>query len=154
MKGIEFKEWEKNAKKLKDHYKDFDELVKDSKKIFGREYCAVVNSDNYSYTKPVNVYVLGEPHIMRDIPIYYNTEKGLDRMIPEKLIGPIIEKLKDSVSIEKLLEDALLNLNPEDLTELFERAVTKNGKVNEKEGCYQLLVGGKSGRPFKLMLRN
>ena len=153
MKGIKFKEWDKKAKKLEDHYEDFDALAEESKKIFGKEYCAVVSSSNYAYVKPVNVFVSGEVHYMRDIPIYYNTEKGLDRMIPEKLIGPIIEKLKDSVSIEKLLEDALLSLNPDDLTELFERAVTHEGKVKEKEGCYQLLVGGKSGGPFKLMLR-
>ena len=71
----------------------------------------------------------------------------------EKLVKEIVEVLKDKISVEKFLEDVLNDIDPEELEEIYERAVVKKGKIREEEGCYKLLIGGKRGAPFELMLR-
>ena len=86
--------------------------------------------------------------------VYFQDSDGVLRRVNlNKLKAELINHLKFKISIEKFLDDVLTDMSTNDLLEIYERAVEKKGKIKEKEGCYQLLIGGKKGAPVPLMLR-
>jgi len=81
--------------------------------------------------------------------------KNVDTLVEldvEQIIDEIAEYLKDSINVKDFLKDVVATQPGFDLMELFERIHNKKPKVKPEEGCYNLLVYGKRGRPFKLWL--
>ena len=70
----------------------------------------------------------------------------------EKMEKEVIKRLAKYIDPEKLLIEILRTLLPEQLVELHERAVVKEGKVTEGPGCYSLKIGGRRGAPYELYL--
>lgn len=159
-KEITLFEWRKKVKKLKGFYNTREELRKDANKKLDVHYHIIeIPTKNCIGIYPI-FYIEGGKdddrlHVMRDVCFYrVNDKEELQQLDSEKLIDALVEKLKGSISIEPILRDALYDTNPDDLMEIFERAVVKKGKVREKGGCYKLSIGGKPGAPFELSLRD
>lgn len=146
------KDWKEKAAQLKNSYKSFAKLMDDCIIIF-RENFAIVHQKGLAIVYPDSLEDAEEFHKIRDAIIYKRIGSTIKRIDTEKLVKEIVEVLKDKISVEKFLEDVLNDIDPEDLEEIYERAVVKKGKIREEEGCYKLLIGGKRGAPFELMLR-
>jgi len=153
MEIMNFEKWIENSKKLKNYYRNLWKLEEHCKELFNQHYTIRITV-KLIVVEPYYVWDEGF-HIQRDF-IYYkiNPDKSLNKIDNTRLKKEIIDRLKDKISVEKLLKDVLDNLEPEDFYELYDRAVIRKGKVREEEGCYKLLVGGKRGAPFELMLRD
>jgi len=157
MEYITLEEWKERANKLNKSYDSRTKLRHDCEKKLG-DYFLVLE---YGAKKLVGIYPChveetgdDRVHTMRDVKWYCIGDKHLKLMDAEKMIEGIIDVLHDKVDVKKLIEDALHDSSPDDLQEIFDRAVIKKGKVREKEGCYKLLIGGKRGQPFEFMLRS
>jgi len=159
IKEITLKEWRKKAGKLNKKYSDVIALGKDAEKRLNKYY--------YIQDVPVRKFLMIYPlfveeggkdderiHQMRDCVVYKKEDGALYKLDAEKMMTAIVSKLVKHVSPEDVIKDALSDLAPEDFEEVFERAVIKNGKVREKEGCYKLILGGKRGSPFQFMIRD
>jgi len=150
---MELEEWTERKDKLKDRYKNREELRKDCIKKLDKENFVFME---YTYDNLIGIYPVGIDfsHTMRDVKWYHTKDDCLEAMETKEKIKQIASILKDHVTIEKLIEDALTETNPNDLNEIFERVVLKKGKVREVEGCYKLILGGKRGTPFEFPLRD
>lgn len=146
------KDWKEKASQLKNSYRSYGKLIDDCTSIF-KENFIVVYHGKLAIIYPNEVEDADEFHKIRDAVIYKRTGHTIKKIDTEKLISEIVNVLKDKISVEKLLKDVLNDIEPEELEEIYERAVIKEGKVREEEGCYKLLIGGKRGAPFELMLR-
>lgn len=151
---ISSQEWVKRAEKLKERYKSTAALLKACDDIFGEYYALMI----YSGKKLVGVYPSNVEediahdhrfHTMRDIRWYLNTEGKLQQLETEKMIDALVERFKEEIDISAIIRDRLHDSNPDEIDELFERAIIKKGSVKEKEGCYKLMVGGKRGKPYE-----
>lgn len=74
-----------------------------------------------------------------------------------EVVSFIAKRLKDGLDVEEFLKELLLLKSPpEHIMELHERLQAKvSGKepsVQQKPQCAALMVGGKRGRPFELVL--
>ena len=146
-------EWVKKSKKLLNKYETFEDLEDDCRELFGRNFQIIKRPDNLILISPLLIEIDEEIHTSRDLPIFLKRDGKYIKLNTKKLIDEVVKVLKSKVTIEKLLEDALCSLSPEELQEVYERVIKKKGKVREEEGCYKLLIGGKKGYPFELMLR-
>lgn len=70
----------------------------------------------------------------------------------EKMIKAISKKLKDQINIEEFLKDKLEDEHFDNIKDIYERLAKKKAKVTNKEGCFYLNIGGKRGKPKKLIL--
>jgi|Deesub1362A_J573_1020465.scaffolds.fasta_scaffold13388_3 uncharacterized protein (DUF2267 family) len=151
-KILTLKEWKEITNQLKNSYKSFTKLQEDCAKIIPCDF-AIVYQKGMAVIYPESLEDAEEFHRIRDAVIYKRIGSTIKRVDTEKLVSEIVNVLKDKISVEKLLEDVINDIDPEDLEEIYERAVVKKGKIREEEGCYKLLIGGKRGAPFELMLR-
>jgi len=160
VKEITIETWRNKAKKLKESYKNIEKLKEDASKKIGIDYYYItdVPTINMIMVKPYMVIEYGKDderiHLSRDSVFYYST-KGNDyeKLDTIKIIDALVEKIVPHISVEQLVKDVLYDATPEDLKEMFERAIIKEGKIKEKPGCYKMLFGGKPGAPFEFCLR-
>jgi hypothetical protein len=131
-------------------YESFDELR-----------WAVPNNFNVVAAKAQRVvataprYLKATDHEMDKTRLFkWNQDGSLELMDNDRLIREITERLVPALSPRKLIEDVLRTQAPDDLMELYERAVVKGGKVVEDDGCYSLRVGGKPDSMFTLLIRD
>jgi len=157
---IKLETWRKYIDSLKKNYKNIKELREDTKKKCKNHHVIMIYDDRgiVGVYPGQGVDQYGEHaddrvHTMRDVKWYYIRKTTLRQLDIEKMIDELVEKFRDKLSVDKILRDALYDTNPEDLNEMFERAVIKKGKVKEKEGCYKLIIGGKRGSPMEFMVR-
>jgi len=159
-KEITLEKWRKKAKKMNVKYENLQQLSDDACKKIGNSYHYI---SNVPIVKMLIIYPFGvieygkddeRIHLSRDALFYVMIEKGYKKLNTEKLINELVIKLAPAVNTEELVRDALYDTNPDDLKELYERVIVKEGKVRDKPGCYKLVVGGKRGTPFELMLRD
>ena len=151
----DLKEWKRQAKKLEDYYDDIESLAEDAEEIFKGNCAIVVVSAKKLISVRPNFLRVGDEnwHISRDSILYKIEDDGsLHKIDTEEIIDELVEYLSDKITVEKLMKDVLNKLEPDDLFEIYERAIIKKGKVREEEGCYKLLVGGKKGRPFEVFI--
>lgn len=155
MKNMKFKEWIEKKKTLNDKYDTVDELIEHCDKTFGKHYGTIFLALNKMLmVRPVLIEGDEHIHISRDSVLYRKKDGKWHLIDTKKLVDVLVEHLKDHVSVEKLVEDALYDTSPEELDELFERVVKKKGSIREEEGCYKLVIGGKRGQPMEFMLRD
>lgn len=155
MKKMKFGEWIEKKKSLKDKYDSVDKLIDHCDKIFGKYYGTIFLALNKMLmVRPVLIEGDEHIHISRDSVLYRRKGNKWHLVDTMKLINVLVEHLKEHVSVEKLVEDALCDTSPEQLEELFERVVKKKGSIREEEGCYKLIIGGKRGQPMEFMLRD
>jgi len=156
---INLTEWRSKLDKLETEYRSINKLRDDAKEKLG-EYFILME---YGEKNLIGLYPSGKVdeyegderlHTMRDVRWYYIMKTKLKLLDTEKMVGALVDKLKDKLSTEEILRDALYDTTPDDLKEMFERAIINKGKVREKGGCYKLCIGGKRGRPLELMVRN
>lgn len=65
----------------------------------------------------------------------------------------IAERLEQHLDRKKLLLDVIRQLPSGDVKELEQR-LSAEASVKPKYGCFDLMVGGKKGRPFQLNIRD
>ena len=70
----------------------------------------------------------------------------------EEMQKQVIKRLAKYIEPEKILMEILRTLEPDQMVELHERAVEREGKVTSGSGCYSLKIGGRRGTPFELYL--
>ena len=136
-------------KRLKDKYKTLEELKDD----ILEDYIFVFRKkDNLVVVTP---YEVDEGvHINQVAHYYYYSDNCIKKIDVDKLKKELIEILSKHITIKKLIEDVLNTIPPDELMEIYERAVVKKGKIKEEEGCYKLLIGGKRGKPYELAIRD
>ena len=78
----------------------------------------------------------------------------LKKINVNELQKSIAKELKNKIDGEGLIRDVLEDLPLLGLKDLHERVVKKKGKVKSQEGCYNLQIGGKRGRPMELFIRD
>jgi len=155
MRGIKLSTWKRKASKIGTEYKTIDELFEACDKHFGKYYGDLhLGVYKLFIVRPVGLIDDDEYHMSRDSLVFKKIKKKWIKLDTKKLIEELIPKLKDKVSIDSLIRDVLDDSSPDELEEIFERVVTKKGKIQEREGCYKLLLYGKKGSPYELMLRN
>jgi len=71
----------------------------------------------------------------------------------QAMIDTIAEYLKDELNVKAFLTDVISNQFAVDIMDLFLRIHKKKPKIKQKKGCYNLLIYGRRGTPFKLRLR-
>jgi len=156
-KPIKSTAWVKLSENLKEEYETVNDLQMACEEIFS-DHCIVMI---YNGLETIGVYPSNfdtdyandhRIHLMRDVVWYENKGEKIKKMDSARKIEAIVEAIQDKVDVQKLLIDRLNDSNPEELQELFERAVLKKGAVKEKEGCYKLLVGGKRGKPYEFAI--
>jgi len=156
---MKLKEWKGKLGKLKKIYDNVEELKEDCKKKVGDDFY-IMDS-----VKTKLVVVLPEAkqiedwqsfHITRDSIMYrYVDDYGtIEKVNTKAMIKKIVEVTAVHLSPEELMEDVLNSLDPDDIIEVYHRVIEKKGKIREEEGCYKLLIGGKRGAPFELMIRS
>ena len=156
---MKLKEWKSKLGKLKKIYDSVEELKEDCKKKVGDDFY-IMDS-----VKDKLVIVLPEPrpiddiesfHMTRDSIIYrYTDDFGtIEKVNAKAMIEKIVEVTAVHIAPEELMKDVLNSVNPEELIEIYQRVIEKKGKIREEEGCYKLLIGGKRGAPFELMIRS
>jgi len=148
---MELEEWTERKDKLKNRYKNREDLRKDCVKKLDKDNFVFMEFVDLIGIYPVGIDSL---HTMRDVKWYNVKDDSLEAMETKEKIKQITNILKDHVTLEKVIEDALTETNPSDLNEIFERVVLKRGKIKEEEGCYKLILGGKRGAPFEFALRD
>lgn len=132
--------------KLKNEYKNLDELKKDVPKDFG-----IWTTSSLVVIAPNEVDANLHPG---NYEVVFNIkEDKIQKVDVARLRKELVKVLTPHITVEKLVEDALECQTAYDLQEIYERAVLKKGKIKEEEGCYKLLIGGKRGHPFEFMLR-
>ena len=152
---MKFEEWIEKKNALNDKYNTVDELIDHCDEVFGKYYGTIFLALNKMLAvRPIGIEGDDNVHISRDSALYRKKEDGWYSIDTMKLIDILVEHLKEHVSVEKIIEDALTDAPPEVLEDLFERVVIKKGSIREKEGCYKLLIGGKRGQPMEFMLRD
>ena len=82
--------------------------------------------------------------------------KKINKKERKELLEKLAGKLAPSVKVKDLLIDTLGELRPSELKEIVSRLDSPKNetKVRSEEGCYKLLIGGKKGKPYELMLRD
>jgi hypothetical protein len=159
QKEILLDDWKEWAKRLKPSYDTIDDIIKDSTKILGDYYyTTTVPKMNILVVYPFNHKERGSRgdriHIARDAIFYTEKDGKYQKLNTEKMIEELVGRLVSHISIEHLVRDVLYDTNPDDLREIYERVVEKNGSIKEEPGCYKLLIGGKKGPPFEMALRD
>ena len=160
-KEITLEKWRKKASKMNLRYKNIADIEKDADKKIRNEYFYVTSIPkvNVIVVYPFSVIEGGKDddriHLSRDALFYFKSEKGkYKKMNTKKFIDELTEKLYTYVDVKELIRDTLYDTNPQDLRELYERAIENKGKIKDAPGCYKLKIGGKRGAPFELMLRD
>ena len=155
---MKLNEWKSKLRNLKKSYESIDKLKDDCKKRVGDDFYIMDSVRNGL------VVILPEPkpienwesfHITRDSIMYRCDNSGyLEKVNTKAMIKEIVKVTAAHLSPEELMEDVLNSVDPDDIIEIYQRVVEKKGKIKEAEGCYKLLIGGKRGAPFELMIRN
>ena len=153
MEWMKTTEWVEKTKKLKKEYSSIEELEQDCKKLLGTNWQISKRADNIVAVLPLQLIQDEEIHKARDVPLFLLKKEKLHKIDTEKLMQEIAKILAKKINIQDFLIDVLSSLAPDELQEVYERAVVKKGKVRATEGCYKLLIGGKRGYPMELMLR-
>ena len=138
----------KSENLLKEEYNNLGELKREADK---RGYF-MMSIPGSPY---IRVELPGEEHEIRgEHYISYKIEEdgSLTRFHMEDQQKEIAKELAKYVDAEKLMVHILSQYNPEELEELFERVIKKEGKVTEQPGCYSLNIGGKRGRPMNIVV--
>ena len=151
-KYIKLNTWRKQLPELQKTYTTLKTLDEACQIIFRDHYNIILRGALIEIT-PANYLDDDSLHPIRDCRFYTRT-KPLKQINTEDCIDFLIERLKDNISIEKLLKDALYDTDIADLMELGDRLTHPVCKITEKEGCYKLTIGGKKGAPFEFMLRD
>lgn len=135
--------------KLELTYKSVGDLYEDLKTREQEFALATLTDKNLVTVTPIkedNVFI---PESI----VFEILEDGtLEQRDIEKMEKEVIKRLAKYVDPEKLLIEILKTLSPEQLMDLYERAVEKKGKVTAGKGCYSLKIGGRQGAPFELYL--
>ena len=130
-------------------YESIGDLYEDLKTRKQKYALATLTDKNLVTVTPMkedNVYI---PESI----VFEILEDGtLEQRDIEKMEKEVIKRLAKYIDPEKLLIEILRMLIPEQLVELYERAVVKEGKITEGPGCYSLKIGGRRGTPFELYL--
>lgn len=139
----------KNEKKtLKEEYSDIGELKREADKQ-GYFMMSIPGSPYIRVELPEEAHeIRGEHYISYKI----EEDGSLTRFHMEDRQKEIAKELAKHVDAEKLMVHILSPYNPEELEELFERVIKKEGKVTEQPGCYSLNIGGKRGRPMNVVV--
>jgi len=161
VKTIELKEWVVKAGKLRKKQKSYDELRVDCDKKIGAGYWYIFDDPlkERVIVLPRNIWEGGKSdrvHPSRDCPCYKPNEKGELVLIDvDVIIAEVMPLLKKHIDVDALLEDTLLDQEPDALVEIHERLTKpkKPAKVSQKPGCVFLSIGGKPGKTFDLFLR-
>jgi len=66
-----------------------------------------------------------------------------------KTLDEIVKRVKNKVSVEKVLKEALKKLSVSEREKLLKLLKTGKGKVREQEGCYGIAVGKKYFQIFE-----
>lgn len=145
--------WRKKAEKLHKKYNDLESLREHCTEVFGRNFVIQLLEPELVHVVPLEYKIdPTEINTSKDAPLYSTKNNYLQRIDTDKLIDAIVKKIKGSVTVEMFLADYVGNLQPDDLLEVYDRAVVRGGKVRESPGCYMLAIGGKRGRPMELEL--
>jgi hypothetical protein len=67
----------------------------------------------------------------------------------------LIEKVRDKVDLNQMLDEALKTVNPKDVIEALRRVTESKGdkRIEPGKGCYSLLIHGRKGQqPIELIL--
>ena len=151
---FKLKEWKKNSKKLNNTYLNFERLVIDCKKYLGSNYYISHTSKGITGVQPYELIDYDSHHTCRDGVYYIIENRKYVQIDMHKLVKDLSKKLAEKLTPEKLMKDVLYSTEPDELKEIFERVIIKEGKVKESEGCFKLLLGGKPGSPYELMIRS
>ena len=154
MKRMTYKEWMKLKKKLKNEYHSVDDVIVDCDKTFEKHYGTIfLGLNKMLMVRPVAIEDDDHLHLSRDTALFRKKNNIWVYVDTKALIDELVNHLKEHVSVEKIIEDALCDTDPDELEEIFDRVVNKKGKIREEEGCYKLIIGGKRGQPMEFMLR-
>ena len=135
--------------KLESTYKSIGDLYEDIKSR-EKEYALATLTDK----DIVTVIPMDEKNaeITKAIVFEILEDDSLKQIDMEEQRKEVVKKLAKYINPERLLMEILKGYEPEQMLELYERAIEKKGKVTESPGCYALKIGGKKGTPFELYL--
>ena len=67
----------------------------------------------------------------------------------DNVLDEIVKRVKNKVSIEKVLKEAFKKLAVNEREKLLKLLKSKKAKISEQEGCYGIVVGGKHFQIFE-----
>jgi len=163
---MEAKQWVKISKKLRKTYKNYEALREHAIELYGKQYFGIdeVPSQDLLVIRP-NLIVeggsAGHSNLDNTKPFYQRQKNGSYKVFDTKtMVDKLTPLLAEHVDRVALIKDVLAHQTPKKLAELHERMVdipkktNKKPSVKQKPGCAYLSIGGKSGQPFTLMLRD
>lgn len=134
---------------MKDEYDNLDEIIKDANR-----YAVHISPSRASVILVKEGYEKQEHFSVIDDTIFYKFEKGKYRKVYlENMKSALIPVLSEKLEVEDFMNDVLSEMSPNDLIDVYERAIEKKGNIDQKNGCYFLRIGGKRGRPKEIFLR-
>ncbi len=163
---MEAKDWAKKSRELKDKYDSYIELRQHAIDVFGIEYVGFldITSENQLLVTPDHTVEGGKAgHANKgNAKISYNIldDGSLVLFKASRIIDELVPLVAEHVDREALIRDVLNNLESKDLKELHERMIAtpkktkKRPSVKQRPGCQYLSIGGKSGRPMNLFIRD
>lgn len=150
-------DWVVKASKLHESYDTIDSLWHDCDILFGTKNFSItfLGNNRFLVVEPIYITKKDSFHGNRDAVVFIRQlNDTFHKVNLQEMVVQLAEVLAEYVSAKKLIKDVLDNVEPDELEDLYERVIVKKGKVKEEEGCYKLLIGGKRGSPFELMLRD
>lgn len=91
--------------------------------------------------------------LLKGIIVYHiKDNQTVEKLDMKKIIEECTKTIAKHIRPEALLKNLLRDLSPTEISEVYDRAVVRKGKIKTKNGCFEIQICGKRGSPFKINL--